>query len=156
MPIGVQPYLVISAESGGAKKAIAWYKKVFGAEVKSAVACGENDKFIGHAELKFGGNNIMISDNMGGFSKTPDQLGGTPITIFIQYPKNSKVAYDNAVREGATVPEGREFKEQPWGWMAGTVVDPFGYQWTVGEDHKGWSDEETAQNLGMKDVSGEF
>jgi PhnB protein len=156
MPLGVQPYLAISAESGGAKKAIAWYKKVFGAQVKSAMACGENDEKIGHAELVFGANHIFVADNMGGYSKTPDELGGTPITLFIQYPKNSKVAYDNAVREGATVPAGREYKEQPWGWSAGTVVDPFGYQWTVGEDSKGWSDDETGKQLGMKNVASEF
>ena len=154
MPLGLQPYLAISAESGGAKKAVAWYKNVFGAKVKVAMACGENNEKIGHAELIFGANNIMISDNMGGNFKTPDDLGGTPITLFIQYPKNSKVAYDNAVREGATVVG--EYKEQPWGWMAGTIRDPFGYQWTVGEDSKGWSDEETGKQLGMANIADEF
>jgi PhnB protein len=156
MPLGIQPYLSISAEAGGAKKAIAWYKKCFGAKVKLAMAMGENDEKIGHAELSFGSNNIMISDAFPGMSKTPQELGGTPITIFIQYPQNSKVAYDNAVNEGATVPPGREYKEQPWGWNAGTVVDPFGYQWTIGEDVKKWSDDETGKQLGMKNIADEF
>jgi PhnB protein len=153
MPLGIQPYLAISEESGGARKAIAWYKKVFGAEVKTAMAMGDK---IGHAELKFGNNNIMISDAFPGFAKTPQELGGTPITIFIQYPQNSKIAYDNAVREGAIVPEGREYKGQPWGWDAGTVVDPFGYQWTIGEDVKKWSDDETGKQLGMANIASEF
>ena len=156
MPLGLQPYLAISAESGGAKKAIAWYKKVFGAKVKSAMTCGDDNEQIGHAELEFGSTSIMLSDAFPGMTKTPDQLGGTPITLFIQYPKNSKIAYDNAIREGATVPQGREYKEQPWGWSAGTVVDPFGYQWTVGEDTKGWSDDETAKQLNMKNIADEF
>ena len=156
MPLGIQPYLSISAESGGARKAIAWYKKVFGAKVKTAYVMGDNNDRIGHAELSFGANNIMISDAFPGYSKTPLDLGGTPITIFILYPQNAKIAYDNAVKEGATVPEGREYKEQPWGWHAGTVVDPFGYQWTVGEDVKKWSDEEIGSQMGMKIVTDEF
>ena len=154
MPLGLQPYLSISAECGGARKAIAWYKEVFGAKVKCAMTMGE-DK-IGHAELVFGSNNIMMSDAWPGYAKTPQELGGTPITIFIQYPADSKSVYEKAITEGATVPEGKEYKEQPWGWEAGTIVDPFGYQWTVGHDAKGWSDEETGKQLGMKDIAGEF
>ena len=154
MPIGIQPYLSIDPNVGGAKAAIIWYKKVFGAKVKIAMKMGE-DK-IGHAELIFGGNNIMISDAFPGYVKTPQELGGTPITIFIQYPKDSKIVYDNAIKEGATIPEGREYKEQPWGWNAGTVVDPFGYQWTVGEDVKHWSDEETGKQLGMENIASQF
>jgi PhnB protein len=153
MPLGLRPYLSISQKSGGARKAITWYKTAFGAKVKSVMEHGGR---VGHAELAFGDNIIMISDAFPGMSKTPEDLGGTPVTIFIQYPKNSKIAYDNAVREGATVPDGREYKEQPWGWSAGTVIDPFGYQWTVGEDSKHWSDEETATQLGMKNITDEF
>ena len=156
MPLALIPYISISAQSGGAKKAIAWYKKVFGAQVKCALSSPQNPDQIGHAELVFGGNHIMLSEAFPGMSKTPEELGGTPTTFFIQYPKNSKSVYDNAIKEGATVIPGREYKEQPWGWDAGSIVDPFGYQWTVGEDTKGWSDEETAKQLGMNDVSGEF
>jgi len=156
MPLSIQPYIAISSASGGARKAITWYKNVFGAQVKLAMTGGDNAEKIVHAELVFGTTHIMLSDNMVGYSKTPDELGGTPITFFLQYPKDSKVAYDNAVREGATVPEGREYKEQPWGWTAGTVVDPFGYQWTVGEDSKKWSDEETGNQMGMKNIASEF
>ena len=153
MPLGIQPYFSISEESGGARKAIAWYKKVFGAEVKCAMAMGDK---IGHAELKFGNNNIMVSDAFPSMNKTPQELGGTPVTIFIQYPQNSKIVYDNAIKEGATVPQDREYKEQPWGWNAGTIVDPFGYQWIVGEDVKKWSDDETGKQLGMPNIASEF
>jgi len=34
MPLGIAPYINIGAESGGAKKAIAWYKSVLGANIK--------------------------------------------------------------------------------------------------------------------------
>jgi PhnB protein len=155
--LGLQPYIGISPESGGARKAIAWYVKVFGAKVKTAMACGENDEKVGHAELVFGGNNIMISDVFPGMgAKTPDQLGGTPVTIVLAYQNGAKAVYDSAVKEGATVPEGREFKEQPWGWDSGAIVDPFGYQWMIGENTKNWSDEETRKQMKMKSIASEF
>lgn len=152
---GFQAYIAISEKCGGAKKAIAYYKKVFGATVKMAVASGDRPDKIMHGELKFGDTTLMISDAFPGFSKTPEDLGGTPVTFFLSIPKGSKAAYDAAIAEGAKVMEGREYKDQPWGWTAGTIVDPFGYAWTVGEDTKGWSDKEIAENMGVKDVTAE-
>jgi PhnB protein len=156
MPLSLQPYLGIGAESGGAKKAIAWYKKNLGAKVQNAMSHPDKPDRIGHAELLFGSTKIMLSDVFPGMTKSPEEYGGSPITLFVQYPKNSKIAYDNALSDGATVVPGREYKEQPWGFTAGTVVDPFGYTWTIGEDSKGWSDEEIAEQLGMKNIAGEF
>lgn len=152
-PILSKPYLSISAESGGCRKAIAWYVKVFGAKVQQAFEMKDR---IGHAELQIGTAGLMTSDAFPGFSKTPQDLGGSPVTFFIEYKTGSKDVYDLAIKEGATVVEGREYKEQPWGWNAGTVTDPFGYSWTIGEDAKKWSDEELAQNMSMKDVKSEF
>jgi PhnB protein len=159
-PIGMAPYITISAAAGGAKKALAWYKAGFRANVKAAyeMSCGgEGETRIGHAELMFGSTMFMLSDAWPGMGKTPQDLGGVPVTFTIMYPKGiSKMVYDNAVKNGATVPEGREYKEQPWGWEAGTILDPFGYQWTIGEDVKGWSDEEIGKQLKMKIVTDEI
>jgi len=159
MSLGLAPYISIGAETGGAKKALGWYKSVFGATIKCALehSCASGEVKIGHAELTFGANQFMISDAWPGMSKTPQELGGTPTTFTLMYPKGkSRTVYDEAVKNGATVVEGREYKEQPWGWEAGTVVDPFGYQWTIGEDVKGWSNQETADQLKMKNISSEF
>jgi len=149
------PYIAISEKSGGAKKAIAWYKANLHAKVKSAMVSPKNPDRVGHAELEFGSITIMLADAMEP-GKTPDALGGTPVHFFIQYPKGSKGVWENAVKEGATVPEGREYKEQPWGWSTGTIICPFGYEWSIGEDLKKWSEAETAEQLGMKDISSEF
>ena len=160
MPLGIAPYICIGADTGGAKKALAWYKSVLGGTIKCALehSCGESGETkVGHAEISFGPSNVMVSDAWPGMSKTPQELGGTPFTFTIMYPKGkSRMVYDNAVKQGATVPEGREYKEQPWGWEAGTIVDPFGYQWTIGEDVKGWSDAETGEHLKMKNITSEF
>jgi len=163
MPLGIAPYINIGAESGGAKKAIAWYKSVLGANIKCVLETScpagstEGEAKIGHAEMMLGPNLIMLSDAFPGMGKTPADLGGCPITLTAMYPKGkSKMVYDNAIKGGATVPEGREYKEQPWGWEAGTIVDPFGYTWTIGEDAKGWSDAEIGENLKMKNITSEF
>jgi PhnB protein len=149
--IGSKPYLSIG--NGDGRKAIAWYVKVFGAKVNHAYEMGER---VGHAEIQIGSTGLMTSDAFPGISKTPADLGGSPVTFMIEYPSGSKDVYDLAVKEGATVVEGREYKEQPWGWNAGTVKDPFGYTWTIGEDSKKWGDEELTQNMGMKDIKSEF
>jgi PhnB protein len=154
MPFGAKPYIGIGAEFGGARTAIAWYVKVFGAKVKSAYE-SEDGKMI-HAEVEVGNSSLYVSDAWPGVTKTPADLGGTPITLFIQYESGSNEVFDLAVKEGAKVVDGKEYKEQPWGWTAGTVQDPFGYVWTVGEDMKKWSDEELAEKMGTKNVYSEF
>ena len=149
--ICAKPY--ISIGNGDCRKAIAWYVKVFGAKVNNAFEMGER---VGHAELQIGSTGIMTSDAFPGMSKTPADLGGSPVTFFVEYPSGSKDVYDLAVKEGATVVEEREYKEQPWGWSAGTVKDPFGYTWTIGEDSKKWTDEQVCENMGMKSIKSEF
>jgi PhnB protein len=156
MPHQLQPYLAIGAESGGAKKAIAWYKKNLGAQVVLAMCSPDKPDRIGHAELAFGSTKIMLSEAFPGMNKSPEELGGSPISLYVEYPKDSKAAYDNALSDGATVVPGRDYKEQPWGHSAGTIIDPFGYTWTLGENTKGWSHDETAEKLGMKNIAGEF
>jgi uncharacterized glyoxalase superfamily protein PhnB len=149
--MGIQPYLPIGAATGGAKKAIAWYKSVFGATVKCAF---EYAAGIGHAELAIADCGIMISDQVDGYSKSADMYGGTPIVLVIEFDKTSKAVFDKAVVEGAKVI--KEYKEQPYGWASGTIEDPFGYQWNVTEDVKHWSNEEISTEIKMKDVAGEL
>jgi PhnB protein len=153
MPFGAKPYIGIGAEFGGARTAIAWYVKVFGAKVKSAYQA--NGKII-HAELDVGNTSFYTSDPWPEVIKTPAELGGTPITMIIEYDSGAKEVFDLAVKEGAKVVDGKEYKEQPWGWTAGTVQDPFGYVWTVGEDTKKWNDEELAEKIGTKNIFAEF
>lgn len=151
MVIGVTAYLPIGAATGGARKAIAWYKLVFGAEIKGVYKHGE---IIGHAELSIAGTEVMVSDQMDGFNKSADMLGDTAITLHIEYPSGSKEVYDRAIKEGAKV--NREYKDQPWGYLSGTIDDPFGYRWGIAENVKHWSYEEIAKNIGMPDITSEF
>ena len=157
-PGGVQPYICINEESGGAMKAIAWYKDVFGATVRTAMAFGQDNKQIGHAELDFGGSIIMLSDAFPGMGlKSPKELGGTPINLTVMYQAGTaQSVYEKAISKGATVTPGKEFKAQPWGWSSGGIQDPFGYEWTVGEDSEKLSNEQISERLKMVDVAGQF
>jgi PhnB protein len=155
--VGISPYICISAETGGAKKAIAWYKDVFGATVESAMGMGEGYEKIGHAELKFGSTLVMLSDAFPGWTtKTPTELGGNPVNFTVMIPGKSKEVYDKALENGATTHENGEYKKQPWGWNAGTIEDPFGYQWTIGEEAEELTKEQIAERLKMKELKDDF
>jgi PhnB protein len=151
MVVGVTPYLPIGATTGGARKAIAWYKLVLGAEVKGVFTEGEK---TGHsAEISIAGTPIIVADQMEGFNKSPDMVGDTSVGLHIEYPSGSKEVYDKAIKEGAKVR--MEYKDQPWGYLSGVVEDPFGYRWSIAEDVKHWSYEEIAKNISMSRVTGE-
>jgi len=152
-PISGKSYLPISPEAGGAREALKWYVANFGAKVKSAY---DKDGKVIHAEFEIGNSGFMCSDAFPGYSKSPKDLGGCPITMFIEYKSGSKEVYDLAIKNGAKVPEGREYKEQPWGWNAGSVEDPFGYTWTIGEDAKHWSDADLSDAMKTKNIASEF
>jgi PhnB protein len=151
MVVGVTAYLPIGAATGGARKAIAWYKLVFGAEVKGVFKHGEK---IGHAEITIAGTGVMISDQMEGFNKSADMVGDTPVSLHIEFPSGSREVYDRAIKEGAKV--NREYKDQPYGYASGMIDDPFGYRWSIAEDVKHWNFEEVAKNMGMPDITSEF
>jgi uncharacterized glyoxalase superfamily protein PhnB len=156
---GVQAYMGIGPKSGGAKKAIAWYKSALGAEVKSALACSTPDsdeERILHAEIVLGSTTIMISDAFRGMCSSPEEIGGSPVSFFANIPGKSKEVFDKAISEGAKVREHGEYKEQPWGWNAGSIIDPFGYSWMIGEDVKKWSDKDIAEHMGNKDIASSF
>ena len=155
--IGIQPYISIGSEAGGAKAAVAWYKNVLGATVRTALASSQDPDKLGHAELAFGSSVIMLSDQFPGMGgKTPKDLGGCPITFTLMIPGSSKEVYEKALQNGAQVLPGREYKSQPWGWNAGSIEDPFGYQWTIGEEAEKISTEEIAERLKMKDIASQF
>ena len=146
-PISGKPYLPISPEAGGAREALKWYVANFGAKVKCAF---DKDGKVIHAEFEIGNSGFMCSDAFPGYSKSPKEFGGSPITMFIEYKSGSKEVYDLAIKNGAKGLPGRDYKEQPWGW------NPFGYTWTIGEDVKHWSNAEVSDAMKTKNVASEF
>ena len=119
----VTPYLCVD----GAKAAIEFYVKVFGARERMHMP-GPDGK-IGHAELELGDSVIMLSDehpDMGALG--PKTIGGTPVTISL-YVEDVDAVFDAAVAAGATAV--RAVEDQFYGDRTGQLEDPFGHRWSV-------------------------
>ena len=131
----VTPYLTIA----GADKAIAFYKKAFGAvEVGRMTAPGGDG--VMHAELKIGDSFLFLADvcpQTG--SRDPKALGGTPVGIHL-YVENVDAVFDRAVAAGATakMPPADMF----WGDRFAKLTDPFGHDWSLASHIEDVSHEE--------------
>jgi PhnB protein len=113
----VTPYLIID----GAAAALDFYKKAFGATEVMRMPMGNR---IGHAEMKLGDSNVMLSDEwpeMGHLS--PKKCGGTSVSLMF-YVENPDAVFDRAIKAGATVQ--KPVENQFYGDRTGTLVDPFG------------------------------
>ena len=120
----ITPHLVVR----NATKALEFYQKAFGAEVKSVHHTPKG--MVMHAELKIGDSKLMLADEfpeMG--SKAPESLGGSPVILNI-YVEDVDSLFNRAVSAGAkvTMPLANQF----WGDRYGSVVDPFGHHWALG------------------------
>jgi len=123
----ITPHLVIK----GAEKAIEFYKKAFGAEVRGGVFKTPDGKVM-HAELKIGDSAFMLADEFPGMGdcSSPQTLGGSATTLNI-YTDNVDQLFDRAVKAGATatMPLANQF----WGDRYGHVKDPFGHVWSLAQ-----------------------
>jgi|SRR5579872_3415725 len=121
----VYPYLRIH----GAAEAIDFYKRVFDAQELSRMQ--EPGGRIGHAGLKIGGATLMLSDEYPELGiRGPQALGGTSIAIHL-HVENVDALMQRAVEAGATLV--RKLEDHFYGERSGTVRDPFGHEWLLGE-----------------------
>lgn len=120
----VTPYITVK----GAARAIAFYKKVFGA-VESGARYTEPNGRIGHAEIEIDGAKIMLSDEHPEIDVlSPETLGGTPMTLHLRVADAGAVA-ERAAAAGAVIQ--RAVEDQPYGERSGTLKDPFGHRWMI-------------------------
>jgi len=136
------------------RKAIEFYKKAFGASERSIMA-GPDGNGVMHAEMMFGNSIIMMSDeNPDCPNKSAKTYGGSPIGLYL-YVQDVDAAFGKAVEAGCTLQMSVE--EMFWGDRMGTVIDPFGYTWTLATHTEDLSPEEIErrakefyQNAGKK------
>jgi PhnB protein len=129
------PYLI----ARGAKEAIDFYKRAFGAEEINCMP-GPDGKSVAHAELKIGDSRFMLTDEfptMG--TKGPQTLGGSPVGIFM-YVQDVDTSFQRAVKAGAT--EVMPVKDMFWGDRYGKLRDPFGHEWSLATHKKDLTPEE--------------
>ena len=118
----VTPYLTVS---DGAR-AIDFYKGAFGAEELSRL--NSPDGKVAHAEIKIGDSIIMLSDEMPGWGRSPQSLGGTAVDIFLYVPDVDRI-FNQAVAAGAKI--SMPVSDMFWGDRYGRVTDPFGHSWSL-------------------------
>ena len=133
----ITPYLAVD----DAAEAIEYYQEAFGA--KERVRMNAPDGKIGHAELEIGDSLVMLSDPFPqATTKSPSELGGTSASVFM-YVEDVDATVKQAVDAGATVT--MEVSDQFWGDRFGSVVDPFGHQWSIATHVEDLSPEEIAE-----------
>lgn len=133
------PYLTVK---DGAE-AIDFYKRAFGAKERLRMP-GPDGKTVGHAEIIIGDSIVMLSSEMPGCNKSPETLGGTPVSLCL-YVEDSDASFKRAVDAGAEVL--RPIEDQFYGDRSGGVIDPFGHQWWLMTHKEDVSPEEMKRRL---------
>ena len=129
-PQTVTPHLVVN----DANAAIEFYKKALGAAEALRMPAKDGKRLM-HAELHVNGARFFIVDDFPEFRgmhggedwKTPQELGGTSVTIHMEVA-NCDEAVQRMADAGAKIalPPWDAF----WGARYGKVLDPFGHVWS--------------------------
>jgi PhnB protein len=126
-----------------AAEAITFYTRAFGAREMMRFDAGGR---VPHAEIAIGNAVILLGDEAPEHGYPgPDQLGGSPVAIRLDVD-DPYVAVDRAVAAGARIvlPVADHF----YGERTGTVVDPFGYRWSLTKVIEPMSVEEMHRRMG--------
>jgi len=133
----VTPYLI----SSDATRALEFYKQAFGAtEIMRMSAPGGK---VGHAEIQIGDSRIMVADEAPQCNAlSPQTVGGTPVSLMI-YVADVDAMFAKAVSLGAKAL--MPVKDQFYGDRSGSLIDPFGHQWTIATHTEDLSQDELAK-----------
>jgi PhnB protein len=116
-----------------ATRAIDFYKKALAAEEVERLT-GPDGKTIMHATLRIGDSMLMLGNEcpqMG--AKSPKTLGATPIGMYV-YVRDADAAFNRAIAAGGKVKT--QLTDMFWGDRMGTIVDPFGHEWSIATHKK--------------------
>jgi PhnB protein len=131
------PYLIVK---GGAK-ALEFYAKAFGA--KELFRMPEPDGRIGHAEMQLGNSRFMLADEHS--ERDVRAPSGSPPVHLVVYCEDVDAQWKRALAAGGK--ELRPLQDQFYGDRSGTLVDPFGHQWTIGTHVEDVSPEEMERRI---------
>jgi PhnB protein len=107
--------------------AIRFYKAAFGVTEKFRLV--EPSGRIGHVELAFGPNTLMLSDEFPEYGITAPEPAEVKICIHI-HVEDADALMAQAIKAGATLV--RPAADHFYGERSGAVKDPFGYDWLIG------------------------
>lgn len=107
-------------------KAIEFYKQAFGGKEIMRFDTGRG---IPHAEIMIGDSSVMLCDEWPeGGRYSAETMGSSPVSMRIKVP-DVDAFVERAVAAGAKL-QGK-VADQFYGSRDGTVLDPFGYAWSV-------------------------
>jgi PhnB protein len=113
----------------GAAEAIDFDKRAFDAHEVFRLA--EPGGRIGHAEIKIGNTVLMLADEYPEHGIIgPQTLGGTTFAIHLHVDDVDSLML-RATNAGATVL--RPLADQFYGERSGSIRDPFGHEWLLGQ-----------------------
>lgn len=131
----VTPHLVID----GAKKALDFYKKAFGAVELSRHAVEGSDKLM-HGLMRIGDSLVMLADQFPDWgSLGPDRERNSPVILHL-YVEDCDAAFRRATKAGAKTI--MPCTDMFWGDRYAVVEDPFGHRWSIGTHVEDVSPEE--------------
>lgn len=121
---GVMAYLQVTNTA----EAIAWYKKVFGAQEHRARLVAPDGTCM-NAEVEIEGTTVMIADeNRSVGSASPGSLDATTVVLDV-HVEDADATFRKALDAGAE--EIYPLADQFYGDRAGRVRDPFGQHWII-------------------------
>ena len=125
---GVIPHLSVK----GAKKAIEFYQKAFGAELAFSAPAQDGERLM-HAHLLLNNGALLLNDDFPEFRGGAAALPPAGVVLHLQVD-DAERWWARAVAAGAAIvmPIGDQF----WGDRYGQLKDPFGYTWSIGSPIK--------------------
>ena len=127
----------------GAKEAIAFYEKAFGAKAETCMEAPGGG--VMHASLRIGDSTVMLADEMPmmEYWVSPAKLGGTTVGISICV-EDADALFKQAVDAGCEITF--DIHDAFWGDRYGKVRDPFGHEWEISTHIHDYTPEEIAEN----------
>ena len=135
----ITPYLI--AKNAG--EAIEFYKEVFGAEETMRLE-GPGGS-VAHAELRIGTSMLMLAEEHPQMNALAPQSPGSSGVGICFYVEDCDAVFERAVAKGANIQ--RPLQDQFYGDRSGTLVDPYGHQWTIATHIEDLSNEEIQQRM---------
>ncbi len=139
----ITPYLIVE----DAKSALDFYAKAFGAQELFRMPMADR---IGHAEMLIGNSRIMLADEAPEMDfYGPKHHNGSPVSLML-YVGDVDAFAQKAVAMGAKILQ--PVKDQFYGDRSGTLIDPFGYRWTIATHVEDVSPEEMQRRVASTTV----
>ncbi|MDH6283434.1 PhnB protein [Rhodococcus sp. LBL1] len=127
-PAGALPYLTVR----GAREALEWYRKAFGAELVGEPIVMEDGR-IGHAELRLQTGMVYLAEEFPEMGLTAPESGATSVSLMLPVDDTDAVLA-RAHDAGGTV---ERWISENHGRRNATLIDPFGHRWMLSGPAKG-------------------